>query len=55
MRNLMNAGAVIIVWVCVAIITAILLGVYVVVGGVYLSVTWPWYLWRGARRIALPR
>jgi hypothetical protein len=47
--------AAVIVWACVAIIVAILLGVYVVFGAVYFSVTWPWYLYRGVRRIALPR
>lgn len=50
-----NAIAQIIVWSCVACICAILLGVYIVFGAVYLSLTWPWYIYRGVKRIAWPR
>lgn len=51
----MNKLASVIVWICAAIIAAIILGLYIVSGAVYLSVTWPYYLWRGAYRIAHPR
>jgi hypothetical protein len=51
----MEKFATIIVWTLTAIICAIIVGVYVVFGAVYLSITWPWYLYRGVRRIALPR
>ena len=47
--------AVIIVWACVAIICIIFLVVYIIFSAVYLSVTWPWYLYRAGRRIARPR
>jgi len=51
----MEKLAALIVWALVTIIVAILFGVYVVFGAVYLSVTWPWYAYRGIRRIARPR
>jgi hypothetical protein len=50
----MEKFAALIVWFCVACIAALFVGVYVVFGAVYLAVTWPWYAYRGARRIARP-
>lgn len=50
----MEKLAAVIVWICTAIIATIFVGVYVVFGAVYLTITWPWYVYWGARRIARP-
>jgi hypothetical protein len=44
-----------IVWLLVAVMGVAIAVVFLVAATVYFSVTWPWYLFRGMRRIARPR
>jgi hypothetical protein len=42
-------------WIITFLISIIIVAVVVIFYIVYFSITWPWYLYRAARRVAHPR